>query len=57
MQTYLFPLFLIFSVKQYVNVTIAAIISHISVVFLKWYYDLPIAWQIFFNMAFSNVLQ
>lgn len=36
MHTYIFPFFLIFGVRQYVNIMIAAITSHISVILLKW---------------------
>lgn len=36
MHIYFFPLFLVFGVKKYVNVMIAAISSHISIILLKW---------------------
>lgn len=36
MQIYFIPLLLIFSIKQYVNILIVAITSHISIIILKW---------------------
>lgn len=36
MHTYCFPFFLVFGIKQYVFIMIAAISSHISIILLKW---------------------